>query len=66
MKPAAETNSQDGARPGSGRPAKRRWPLIAAIGLAVIAALILVYEMATILNQQRRASPLRSRARRFR
>jgi thiol-disulfide isomerase/thioredoxin len=46
MKPAAETNSQDGARPGSGRPAKRRWPLIAAIGLAVIGAVGLAYVFA--------------------
>jgi thiol-disulfide isomerase/thioredoxin len=46
MKPAAETDSQDGARPGSRRPAMRRWPLIAAIGLAVIGAVGLAYVFA--------------------
>jgi thiol-disulfide isomerase/thioredoxin len=47
MKPATETNSQGGERPSSGRPAKRQLPLIAAIGLTVIGALGLAYELAT-------------------
>ena len=48
MKPVAETNSEDDMRSGSGRPAKRHWPLIAAIGLTVIGALGLAYALATV------------------
>jgi thiol-disulfide isomerase/thioredoxin len=52
MKPAAETSSQHNTRPSSGlRVAKRRWPLIGAIGLTVIGALGLAvglaYELST-------------------
>ena len=50
MKPAAETNPQDDTRAGSGlRPAKRQWPLIAAIGLTVIGAVGLAYALATVM-----------------
>jgi hypothetical protein len=57
MKPAAKTNSQDGARPESGRPAKRRWPLIGAIGLTVIGAMGLAYALATVTGY-RNAAPV--------
>jgi thiol-disulfide isomerase/thioredoxin len=47
MKPATETNSQGGERPSSGR-IKQQLPLIAAIGLTVIGALGLAYQLATM------------------
>jgi thiol-disulfide isomerase/thioredoxin len=55
MKPVAETNSPDGARPGSGRPAKRQLPLIAAIGLTVIGAVGFAYALATVTSYRAEA-----------
>ena len=54
MKPPAETNSQDRAR--HNRPAKRQLPLTLAIGLTVIGASVLAYELATV-NGYRAAAP---------
>jgi thiol-disulfide isomerase/thioredoxin len=36
----------------SGRPAGRRWPLLAAIALAVVAALILAVELTIVMNER--------------
>jgi thiol-disulfide isomerase/thioredoxin len=55
MKPAPETNSQGGTRPGSGRTPKRRLPLIAAIGLAVVGAVGLAYALATLTGYRAEA-----------
>jgi thiol-disulfide isomerase/thioredoxin len=55
MKPVAETNSEDGARPASGRPAKRRLPLIAAICLTVVGAVGLAYALATVTGYRAEA-----------
>ena len=58
MKPAAETNSEDDMRSGSGhRVAKRQWPLIAAIGLTVIGAVGLAYALTTVTGY-RNAAPV--------
>ena len=49
---SAQTNPHQDAGPGPGRSDRQRLPLIAAVGLAVVAALILVYELAVIASDR--------------
>ena len=51
MTEPVETNPPPEVTPSSDRSVRRRLALIGAIGLTVIAALILVYELATIVNK---------------
>jgi thiol-disulfide isomerase/thioredoxin len=55
---SVETTPPQDAAPQSGHPTGRRLPLIGAIGLTVVAALILVYELATIVSERTQAPVL--------
>lgn len=52
MSRPAGTNSPQDTAPNLQRTVRRRWPLIGAVALAVVAAAILVYELTTIVNQR--------------